>query len=283
MTSLVGGVWAVPLPLPGFYTHRGDTVQTVLLSGKQGSGKTTIQKKLAEDLANSGHSVVLVNFADELYKLQNIIYDRFHKMALANPDNGHEQLTAKLQHPIIVREIKKDLYKHIGDCLGTQLYVPDLDEVLERFLVFDWKPHHPLPPVKDGELLQFLGTEWGRKTFGENIWVQLVDRKLVKNSLNLIQYSIIGDTRFENEFDYFPSALRVRLHCYEEIRKLRCSYWRGNTNHPSEVGLDQYEATDKFDLVFDTFKDEDIPQIVGKIRETLAKKSWHYGRTKRKS
>jgi hypothetical protein len=63
---------------------------------------------------------------------------------------------------------------------------------------------------------------------------------------------VIGDCRFENEFDAFPHALRVRLGCPEEVRKSRCSMWRENTQHPSEIGLDKYAKEGWFDLYLHT-------------------------------
>lgn len=171
----------------------------ILISGKMGSGKTTLQKELAHQIfiRNKGtnHKVFLINFADVLYEMHDAVLAVLHK------------------------------YKEPRDI------------------------------VKDGPLLQLLGTDWGRKTLGENIWVDIMRARVGRiqaENLDTENYFIVGDCRFENEFDVFPEALRVRLYCPEVTRKERCSMWRENTAHPSETGLDQYYVQDKFDVVLNT-------------------------------
>ncbi len=107
--------------------------------------------------------------------------------------------------------------------------------------------------VKDGALLQFLGTEWGRKTYGEDVWVNILKNKVKKFGGNR-DLVIVADVRFENEFNAFESALKVRLECDRDIRKARCSQWRQNETHPSETSLDQYAADGKFDLTFNSLE-----------------------------
>lgn len=127
---------------------------------------------------------------------------------------------------------------------------------------------------KDGPLLQMLGTEWGRK-IDENIWVNLLLNRLK----DLYDNSIVSidDCRFENEFDAFngmPNVLRVRLEADTETRKARCSMWRPNDNHPSEVGLDNYVAQNKFDMVLDAVnrsEDEIFNIVLNKIYEMQSK------------
>ena len=121
--------------------------------------------------------------------------------------------------------------------------------------------------IKDGPLLQLLGTEWGRQTIDQNIWVKttrgLIDQ-LRKNHKDLKNIFLISDCRFRNEFDAFPDALRVRLECPEDIRKARCSAWRENTQHPSEIDLDNYSESNKFDLKLytNTSKSDKLAKIV---------------------
>ncbi len=112
--------------------------------------------------------------------------------------------------------------------------------------------------VKDGYLLQMLGTEWGRKTISENVWVDclkgqvnnVIKKYEKKNCTNLVIF--VTDCRFKNEFHAFPEALRVRLDCPEYVRKQRCSMWRNTTRHPSETDLDQYFLAGLFDLTLNT-------------------------------
>lgn len=117
----------------------------------------------------------------------------------------------------------------------------------------------PHPDTKDGDLLQLLGTEWGRKYVGENVWVDAAKGEVKEQSERLAgngmtQIFIIDDCRFENEFNAFPEALRVRLNADPEIRKERSAntMWRDNQNHPSETSLDDYSILNKFDLTINT-------------------------------
>src|SRR5574343_914769 len=130
----------------------------ILISGPQGSGKTTLQNALSSAIySRLKKRVQKVNFADVLYEIHNYALNR----------------------------------------LAFYGYKRDI--------------------VKDGPLLQLLGTEWARKHLGENVWVDIA-----KNKINNVQddaVTIIGDCRFPNEFDGFPSALRIRLHCDESVRK----------------------------------------------------------------
>lgn len=165
-------------------------MQVIVFSGKQGSGKTTLQNALTDYLVHRGQLVFSINFADVLYEMHDAVLKILHR------------------------------------------YTP------------------PRQIVKDGPLLQLLGTEWGRKTIHENIWVSLLQGKIAL--LPAGSYVIVGDCRFENEFDAIPEALRVRLECDETVRRERCSMWRQNTEHPSETGLDAYAAAGKFDLYLQT-------------------------------
>lgn len=184
-------------------------MKVILLSGKQGSGKTTLQQDLLKHLiVERGRETRTMNFADPLYELHNYCLKRMESWG-------------------IVRDIKKD-----------------------------------------GPLLQVLGTEWGRKTIDENIWVKICKNKCAEEMVRGTNYVIIGDCRFENEFEAFPDALRVRLTAPMEVRKARCEMWRDNDQHPSEIGLDRYENLGVFDLLFDT-NVHSTEFIIEKIAEKL--------------
>ena len=179
-------------------------MKIVLLSGKQGSGKTTLQKALIRkwnDEQTNSQSYLkkfafATNFADVIYEMHDAVLKILHRYW---PDRGLK---------------------------------------------------------KDGPLLQVLGTQWGRETIDQDVWVKVL-RSKIKRDFESDQYCgliVIGDCRFENEFDAFPDALRVRLYCPEKERKERCEMWRENKTHASEIGLDQYYLNGKFDLVLTTHK-----------------------------
>ncbi len=167
----------------------------LLISGKQGAGKTTLAAAMAKKWSETkGNQAVLINFADSIYDMHNY-------------------------------------------CIG---YLKD--HGINRDI------------VKDGPLLQLLGTEWGRKTISKDIWVNVTKAKIAKLSdptrnLRQNQLFIIGDCRFPNEITAFPEALKVRLDCDRAVRKYRCSQWRENDTHESETALDDFYG---YDFKFNT-------------------------------
>ena len=178
-------------------------MKIVVISGKQGSGKTTTAELVAQRLGQfPNYFVNHLTFASIIYEMH-------------------------------------DAVRAIGEKYGIEKNGP-----------------------KDGLLLQILGTEWGRKTLGQDVWVKAVDKKIQSIAAEYISKDqlfngpeknmvfIVSDCRMKNEFDAFPMALRVRLACNEETRQSRCPAWRANTYHPSEIDLDDYESEGKFDVVY---------------------------------
>lgn len=169
----------------------------IMLSGKQGAGKSAAADDLQKALEEKGCKVVRYKFAQPLYDMHEAIYK-------------------------------------VAETYGIERH----------------------PEGKDGPLLQVLGTEWGRKTKGYDIWINAARafvRKVQTDGFDCASPSvIIDDLRFQNEFDAFPGAFRVRLECAEPVRKTRTHCWRENSTHQSEVDLDGYAEEGRFDLVCDT-------------------------------
>lgn len=111
-------------------------------------------------------------------------------------------------------------------------------------------------PVKDGELLQILGTEYGRNCIDKDVWVKCTRHAIgswvaMNGDAAERGIAIINDARFRNEFDGFDEAFSIRLEASKEVRKQRVSYWRENDQHASEVDLDGYAAEGRFSLLLD--------------------------------
>lgn len=214
------------------------TIQTVLISGKQGAGKTSLQNAIIGYNHNPDTVIVKVNFADPLYQI-------------------HDYCINLLKEHGITRDI-----------------------------------------VKDGPLLQLIGTEWGRKTIDENIWVNMVKAKIdlitrdpykigsilttqkfFDNKVSKLIF-LVGDCRFKNELTGIPTALRVRLECDRDLRKQRCSMWRENENHPSEVDLDEWaKVHGVFDLIYST--EHQTPEFIAhSIMLHLNENKWYERRMK---
>jgi len=188
----------------------------LILSGKQGSGKSSIQAEIEKRAREKFRYVFLFNFADPLYVLHEFILNKMESAyGVAKPASN-----------------------------------------------------------KDGVLLQLLGTEWGRKVHGPNIWVDIMKNRIAKQPTPKALF-IIADCRFENEFYGFPEALRVRLYCDEAERKLRTHGWRETTNHASEIDLDKVHDAGLFDLYINTSgKNITIEGAASLILAQLDKNSW---------
>ncbi|MDX9730219.1 MAG: hypothetical protein RBT63_00475 [Bdellovibrionales bacterium] len=187
----------------------------VLLSGKQGAGKTAIQNKLLLAAGRAGfEAAYALNFADGLYAIHDIV------------NYGLKELG-------IVPKSKKDRV-----------------------------------------LLQLLGTEWGRKVYGENIWVRMLKQKISDlRTLEQKALVIVGDCRFENEFDAFPEALRVRLVAAEHVRRARAISF-GDPHHASETQLDCYAYNGLFDMNLRTDGNVGPDGTVELILAQLQKSNW---------
>lgn len=177
----------------------------ILISAKQGAGKSTLAGKLAEHLGGE-----IMKFAEPLYFMHDGLLPYIKKMGL-RPD--------------------------------------------------DMK--------KDGDLLQMLGA-YGRRIHPD-VWAQILKRRIAQEQAACPDlWIVVDDCRFENEFDAFPDAIKIRLTASEAARKVRCSYWREDTGHPSEVGLDAYQALGKFDLLLDTelcSKDTTFETVIGVLTQ----------------
>lgn len=120
----------------------------------------------------------------------------------------------------------------------------------------------------DKRLLQILGTEWARG-IDQNFWVKCAIKEVEKFYAEGFKLVIIDDCRFKNEFE-LEGAIKIRLECPAEVRKERCSQWRDNENHQSEIDLDDW--VDRFDLVINTehtTKEETLNLALGYIHERI--------------
>lgn len=193
--------------------------KVILLSGKQGSGKSTLQNSIIAHQHDHETFVHVVNFADPLYQMHNYC------------------LNVLEEHGV-----KRDI-------------------------------------VKDGPLLQLLGTQWGRETIDPDIWVTMlkekIDRLIYERPAYKSHIFIVGDCRFKNELLGLPEALRVRLECSKEVRRERCSAWRENDTHQSEIDLDDW--SDRFDLIYST--EHQSPQFIAhSIHQHLKENNWLHRR-----
>ena len=175
----------------------------------------------AQYIANTFGNVHILHWADALYKeVQHID----HK------DN----------FPLIKKE--GNIYS-VFDTIGhdgspihrlfTKDEVPKLDKIFSDRGIFEYEGMEE----KDSELLQFWGTDYRRKIFGANYWVNrtLQDIKSIDDNSIIV----IPDTRFFNEFDTikFMDGIYVEVERYN-LDNSRYYANDRDPNHPSENELD---------------------------------------------
>lgn len=163
----------------------------LFISGQAGTGKTTLARHVAHLLKKDMYIPVFLKFADPLYDLHNVIYQKLYEYGV------------------------------------------------------------PTPPKPNRILLQLLGTEWGRNTISEDMWVNIIRPRIDKTLEIPNTVVIVDDVRFPNElamtFKY--EMCRVMLTAVAMVRKNRAEKW-SDKDHVSESAI---SPTDKhFDLTFDT-------------------------------
>lgn len=92
--------------------------------------------------------------------------------------------------------------------------------------------------VKDRKLLQWLGTDWGRDSIRESLWVDLWTnraRHFLKGNENLILVS--DDTRFDNEAVAIREMGGVVIHVIREDAAAHAEGGTGIAGHKSEAGI----------------------------------------------
>ena len=108
------------------------------------------------------------------------------------------------------------------------------------------------------QLMQLLGTEWGRHMISANLWVDLAEQHLnaIADASLTAPHFVISDVRFENEADF----IRKRGGCVIHVRRLDAP----DVNpHVSETGV----AIQDNDLVL--HNDGDLSELHGQINELL--------------
>lgn len=108
-------------------------------------------------------------------------------------------------------------------------------------LIYDIvKPVHKRPAdfVKDRKLLQWLGTEWGRGTISESIWVDLWAAAAKQHSVESPRSIIVSDdVRFDNEAETIRKLGGFVVEIISDKNKERIDTEAGIKQHSSEAGI----------------------------------------------
>lgn len=230
----------------------------IIMSGKQGSGKTTMTKLLVD-----GHQGHHIKFADPLYEMQEVVWDALLKSKNLNASEWKWALIAG----DMADAVKGVLLKYgVNEETLDQNYKRLFDYFHDTFKRTPWHPREK----KSGDMLQWLGTEYGR-AIDQDIWVNIAKYRIA----TLLQQDenatvIVDDCRFENEFyalDQF-NPLKVRLECDRDVRKSRADAWRDNEFHTSETALDAISSEGSFDLYFDT-AEQPVDVVLAEIESAM--------------
>ena len=82
-------------------------------------------------------------------------------------------------------------------------------------------------------MMQTLGTDWGRQLVGDDVWLRAFDRRLKGNT-------VVSDVRFENEAAYVREH-GVLIHVVRP-RDLNTTAMGDNSSHVSESGIERHAS-----------------------------------------
>jgi hypothetical protein len=108
------------------------------------------------------------------------------------------------------------------------------------------------------QLMQLLGTEWGRHMISANLWIDLAEQRLdgLADASWPAPHFVISDVRFENEADFIRKRGGVIVHLQRfDAPKVN--------PHASEAGVSLH----KNDLVL--VNDGDLPSLQHQIKELI--------------
>lgn len=125
-----------------------------------------------------------------------------------------------IKQPVGILPFAGGLKKMLQAILPPEAFKPDGKE----------DPAYGLLGKTPRHLMQTLGTEWGRKLVGENVWVEVMIHQIQQSGLATV---IIDDLRFENEWQMVKNLGGTVI----ALERNGCSY---SSEHASERGLDPH-------------------------------------------
>lgn len=134
----------------------------------------------------------------------------------------------------------------------AQLRTPGSNPVLVKFAgpIYDIQDYvydriqsaYTRPPsfIKDRKLLQWIGTDWGRGTIRDSLWVDLWVAEVThaREMSDPAQIIVCDDCRFDNESDAVRSLGGAVVKISSTRAKERIDTAAGIRQHASEAGLD---------------------------------------------
>lgn len=212
-----------------------DKIFLIGLGHRARNGKDSV----AEFIRQAEPNTIIYHFADPLKK---------------------EVMNKERHHPLIIRVKDVNKYYYSIWAKGQEYHtvsedeVPFLHKIFEdrRINVYWGMDGDGNDEYKDSPMLQFWGTDWRRRRFGQDYWVQKVENYFMKNCYSKPfvgnVFFLLPDTRFKNEVNWIWNMSNSNVN--EEVASLYLKVVRydydGNPyydpdrdkNHESEIALE---------------------------------------------
>lgn len=201
----------------------------VLLIGKMASGKSHAAKFLIDK-----HGYKHLSLASPIKKLE----EEFHNHTHGTSD--------------FMSEYDKDDFEDLAWILlgsGEVISSKEIEKFLQLFYENVPKIEREIP--KPRKRLQYIGTELGRKTIDDQIWIKLAihkARKYFKHTDKLV----MDDVRFVNEYESFMNAnldfIGLKLDVSKDIQRERLQVLYNMTDEEISLAL-SHDSEQEVDLI----------------------------------
>lgn len=132
---------------------------------------------------------------------------------------------------------KSTAVKELGDKFKLIKFAQPLYDIQEyAYRRIEGAYKRPENFIKDRTLLQWLGTEWGRNTLSQNLWIDVwkTDAEIALFKGN---YVVVDDVRFDNEAQAIRELGGKIIQITSDRTEERIDTKAGISGHPSESGV----------------------------------------------
>ncbi len=195
------------------------------ITGRKRSGKDSLANIINE---TSNNEYIKISFADPMRNIMYDICNPSRKLGMLVPDWDDFNYELEKEFDALVLDTTQSFFKpSLVKALSYKANTPE--EVRDNGVKFmKWVKQFENRLFSPREFLQKLGTEFGRKQLGPDVWVETL-----LSSLDKDKNYIIPDVRFDNE------ASAIKKYGGEIIRTLRPGTEGCEDTHESESGIDE--------------------------------------------
>ena len=171
-------------------------MRIIAITGRAYTGKTYSATRLAERLKRDGYMIVIVGFGDTIKDIIRSAFDVDKSDAEALTE---AMKLAKDRPELLVEFAERVLdvtYDYLRGTLDLDIRIEDRDRHIAALIEIFKRNDNVYR-----ELAQYIGTELGRESIGEGIWLAVMHDKLKAIAhIPADTVVIIDDMRFENEY-----------------------------------------------------------------------------------